>query len=118
MAHRYSNWTLQKCDQYFDKHFQSFETRKMNNKGMSAMKTETNGWVQFHYIYSDQCFHASPIASFIDSLNIKIWYRLNRNTLRGEICVRNIHDGISNSAPSGKHTLSKYMIMHYIVCST
>jgi len=110
MAHRYSNWTLQKCDLCFDKHFRNFETRKMNNAGMSAIRSETSEWVQFRHMHSVSQLYVPSISSFINSLNIKIWYRLNRNTLRGEICVRNIHDGISTSAPSGKYTLPKYMI--------
>ena len=113
MAHRYSNWTLQKCDQCFDKHFRSYETRKMNNTGMAALRSETSEWVRFRHMNSIPSLYVSSIVSYIESLNINIWYRLNKNTLRGEICVRNIHDGISTSALSGKQTLSRYMILHY-----
>ena len=101
MANRYSNWTLKKCDQCFDKYFQRFETRKINNRGMSVLRSEIYDWIPFRYIESDQSFTASSISSTINSLNIKIWYRLNRNTIRGEICVRNIQDDISTLARSG-----------------
>ena len=111
MASRYSNWTLQKCDQCFDKYFRMFEKRLLNNKGMSAMKSHTE-WVQFYYVSSDRSITGCSISSFINSLNVKVWYRLNRNTLRGEICVRNIHDGNSSrtsAVSKGKNVITPYI---------
>ena len=57
-------------------------------------------WVQFYYVSSDRSFTGYSISQFINSLNVKVWYRLNRHTLRGEICVRNIHDGNSSHTSS------------------
>ena len=102
MAPRYSNWTLQKCDHHFEKYFRIFDTRKVNNKGMSELKSGCNEWKQFHYVNSDRSFTGCAVSTFINSLNIKIFYRLNIKSLRGEICVRNIHDGISAPSSTGK----------------
>ena len=102
MAPRYSNSTLQKCDHHFEKHFRTFETRKLNNKGMSELKSGCNEWKAFLYVNSDRSFTGCSVSTFINSLNIKIFYRINRKTLKGEVCVRNIHDGVSASSSAGK----------------
>ena len=92
MASQYSNWTLQKCDRCFDKYFRRFEKRPINNKGMSGLKSEQNAWIQFYHASNAHSYSGYSVSSHFHSLNVKVWYRLNRNTLRGEICVRNISD--------------------------
>ena len=107
MASGYSNWTLRKCDQSFDKYFRKFETRRVNNKGMQELKSGQSDWIKYYYIGSDRNFSGRTLAAFIHSLNLKVWYRLNRQTLRGEICIRNIHDGASATSSSGKRHLHR-----------
>ena len=102
MTPKYSNDTLRRCDQTFEKHFRKFAGKKLNRKGISELKCGNNDWVQFYFVNSDRSSEGTSVSSFISSLKIKIWYRLNKNTARGEICVRNIHDGASAARSSGK----------------
>ena len=101
MTTSYSNFTLKKCDQCFEKHFGKFDGKKLNRTGISELRSGNNDWVQFCFVSCDRSSEGVSISSFISSLKIKIWYRLNRKTLRGEVCVRNIHDGISPPVSSG-----------------
>ena len=96
MASNYSNWSLQKCNQHFDKYFRRFENRPISNKGMSVVKADQDRWIRFHFRSSDHSPHGCEIASFIHSLNLKVWYRLNTKISRGEICINTIHDTITS----------------------
>ena len=93
MEVQYSNYTLKRCDQSFEKHFRKFDVKRLNRKGVSQLRSGNNDWIQFAFVNHDSSSMGLAMSSFINSLKIKIWYRLNMNTSRGEVCVRNIHDG-------------------------
>ena len=75
---------------------------------MSELKSGCNEWKAFLYVNSDRSFTGCSVSTFINSLNIKIFYRINRKTLKGEVCVRNIHDGVSASSSTGKQKYCNY----------
>ena len=120
MKPKYSNDTLRRCDQTFEKHFRKFAGKKLNRKGTSELKCGNNDWIQFYFVNNDRSSEGASVSSFINSLKIKIWYRLNKNATRGEICVRNIHDGTSAPMSSGKgHFFYTFVInekLIYLLC--
>ena len=118
MASTYSNWSLQKCNQHFDRHFQKFENWPISNRRMSNLQHDGDKWIRFQFQNFDHSPNGCALAALIHSLNLKIWYRLNKNQSRGEVCISHIHDKIRSkesprtSAATGKESSFMRYISH------
>ena len=117
MALKFTNHTLKRCDQCFEKHFRKFNGKKLNRNGLSQLRSGNNDWTQFYFVNSDRSSIGLFMSSLINSLKIKVWYRLNMNTSRGEVCIRNIQDGKSSPYHSGKVLLvNTYRTKSNLLC--
>ena len=64
MALKFTNHTLKRCDQCFEKHFRKFNGKKLNRNRLSQLRSGNNDWTQFHFVNSDR----SSIGLFMSSL--------------------------------------------------